>query len=437
MSQSLRSRPLIPRGPIGVVVAIGVLVVCWTCNYGEVVVVEPAATGHGPLTLSFQVDGEDGAVARELGWSAGIPGAGITITAGGGDTAVGPPVATLQTDSMGRVSVSDLPDGDYFVAVRRLLTPAEAARLTPGEDVVGFLAQAVLSRGANTVFVPASRRHSLVISEWSFFGEPIPGVGGYDFGGYLELENNSDTTVYLDGLVIGLGVRIADDNVPGGCAAWAYLTNDPEGIWSQMFDSLPGTGHTYPLAPGAVALIATDAIDHSTITPEGLDLSHANFAFVGDADAVNPNVPNTASIGIRPYWFGHGLILNGGIATVVFVSLPVDTAALPKTEAGPSDGTYALGIERIPRAGILDAMTIFWPGLTAYGPLCPQLVNAAFDRRQAPLDISHVDGEGDAGRWSIQRKVAYTRPDGRKILQHTRTTDADFFLGLRTPFQLP
>jgi hypothetical protein len=33
--------------------------------------------------------------------------------------------------------------------------------------------------------------------------------------------------------------------------------------------------------------------------------------------------------------------------------------------------------------------------------------------------------------------VAYIRADGRKILQDTRSTEADFLVGLRTPFQLP
>jgi hypothetical protein len=414
------------------------LLACATCNYGEVVVVKPAAVGHGPLTLTVVTEPEDSAATRELGWAGIIPDAELTITAFGGDTAVGAPVANLQTDSAGRATVADVPDGRYLVQVRRLLTTAETTRLAGGEDVIGFIGQAVSDRGSASVSVPASRRRSIVISEWSFFAEGIPGVGGYNFGGYLELENNSDTTVYLDGLIIGLfRPAWSDYGLPGACATAEPTSNDPNGAWVYYFDSLPGSGSSYPLAPGAVSVIATDAIDHRSLSPaEGLDLSHANFDFAGTADVTNPSVPNTVVLGPNGPWGGsysdiggHGMILNWGITTEVVVAMPVDTATLPRQVIfwGPA--------ERIPRDRILDVFTIYWPGLA--GPMCPHLVNSAFDRAPGPFFINSVGNEGDAGRWSLHRKVAFIRADGRPILQNTRSTAADYLLGLRTPFQLP
>jgi len=426
---------------LGGAAALIAALLCLTCNYGDVTVIEPAAKGSGALTLTIQPDPEDTAVAHAVGWSAGIPGADVTITAGGGDTAVGPPVAVLQTDAAGKVNVPDLPDGKYFVAVRRLLTPTEVARLAPAQEVVGFMTQTVVDRGSSTVAVPASRRRSIVISEWSFFGEAIPGVGGYDYGGYLELANNADTTVYLDGLVIGSAYsQDTEDRAPYTCAAMAIFSNDPDGIWTWQFDTLPGTGRTYPLAPGAVSVIATDAIDHRTASPvEGLDLSHADFESIGTQDVDNPAVPNTISF-LYPWQFKHGLYLNGGGQEVAFVALPVDTAVLPKAV---SLYVNAAQIMRVPRANILDVMSIYFARDTIYskeyggGDFCPHLVNTKFERRQAPLVETHIGADPDAGRWSVQRKVAYTRSDGRDILQNTRTSDADFHFALRKPFQLP
>jgi hypothetical protein len=182
-------------------------VLCISCNYGEVVVVQPAAAGHGPLALSIQADPEDSAVARELGWGAGIPDADVTVSPGNADTATGPPVATLQTDASGAVSVPDLPDGSYLVEVRRLLSAAEMAQLQAGDDAIGFMAKEIVKRGSATISAPASHRRSLVISEWSYNDEwNADSRLTYLFGGFLELANNSDTTVYLDGLVIGDGV---------------------------------------------------------------------------------------------------------------------------------------------------------------------------------------------------------------------------------------
>jgi hypothetical protein len=342
-------------------------------------------------------------------------------------------VAVLQTDSAGLASISDLPDGTYLVELRRLLNANEMARLGSGEDVVGFIARELVTRGGDTLRVPASHRRSVVISEWAF--QPLwagPGVGWYSFGGYLELANNSDTTVYLDGLVIGEGFYgTATEFHAGICANYEPQTNDPDGVWARYLDSLPGTGHDYPLAPGATAMIATDAIDHTDIAPAGLDLSHADFEFIGTADVDNPSVPNTISIGLADYWDGHGLYLNDIDGEVVFIALPIDVSGLPVT---PNHR-----VERIPRARILDVMAQYSTYESGY-PLCPHLVHSNFDRhpgRFGPVAGGNSLTHADEGFYSVRRKVAYIRADGRNILQHTRTTASDFHYGLRTPAQLP
>jgi len=396
-------------------------------------VVQPAAAGHGPLELSIQPDPEDSAVARELGWTRGIPGAEVTISPGVEDTtmhATGVPVAVLQTDSAGRVSVSDLPDGTYLIEVRRPLSLDESAGLGSGQDVAGFVAKSLVARGSGAVFVPASHRRSVVISEWAFSPIWVPDAGyWYYWAGYLELTNNSDTTVYLDGLVIGEAYALASEIRPGACAASETATNDPDGLWSKYMDSLPGTGHDHPLAPGATAVIATDAIDHSGISPQGLDLSHADFEFIGTGDVDNPSVPNTVGIGLEAYRDGHGLYLNEILEEVTFVALPLDVSALPMAPGHD----YV----RVPRSKVLDVVA----QLSSYAfsrPTCPHLVNQNFDRargRFGPLGGS--TGGNPQGLYSVQRKVVYTRPDGRIILQHTRSTEADFFRGVRSPRALP
>jgi len=419
------------------------------CTHGEITVVEPAAQGpNDTLALTIVPGGEDAAAAAALGWKAGIPGAEVILAPsvkpnpdGAGDTATGPPMDTLLTDSAGRLSVPDLPAGWYYVGVRRWLTDSERARLAPGADLIGFATQEVVQRGSATLSVPGSHRRSVILSEWSEFDEYVPGTYGYSYGGYVELANNADTTVYLDGLVIGL-FQADVESVPstGRCAVEQPLLNDPDGVWIYYMDSLPGTGHEYPLAPGAVAVIATDAIDHRANSPQdGLDLSHANFDFAGTADPVNPSVPRTVVIGPNGEcpWCDHGLDLTMGTSAGIVVALPVDTASLPRAHKNPLDSYW---IKRIPRDRILDVALIWWPYIVAdYGNLCPTLVNSAFDRRPAPLLWSYLpDGTFKTlGQYSVQRKVAYTRADGRKILQDTRSTEADFSVGLRTPFQLP
>ncbi len=422
MSETAQSTRDSARRLGGTAVLIAALVASAMCTRGEITVVEPAAKGHGLLILSVEPDPAEAAVAQQLGWTAGIPGAEVTIAPAAGDTAIGPPIDTLVTDSAGHVSVADLPDGRYLIVVQRLLTAAEAGRLAAGEDVVGFMAREVVDRGSLTVYVPASHRRSIVISEWSF----LTGVHAYWYGGFLELANNADTTVYLDGVVIGEGFTYPAPH----CSS--NLNNDRDGIWAFVMDTLPGTGHTYPLAPGAVAVFATDAIDHAPMhVLDGLDLSHANFESVGTCDADNPGVPNSVTIGPH-WWFDcHGMEILEDPGVVTFVALPVDTTALPRQDIGQLEWW------RVPRANVLDVMTAWSPGyLWNIISYCLPLVNSEFDRHPAPYILSHVNGE-DSHLYSIQRKVAFVRGDGRKILQDTRSTYADFFLGYRTPFQLP
>ena len=424
------------------------LVACATCTHGDITVVEPAAKGPGDTLALTIVPGEAGA---ELGWTAGIPGAEVIIAPsvkpnpdGPGDTATGPPIATLVTDSTGHARVPDLPSGWYYVEVRRWLTAAERARLAAGADLVGFATQQTVERGGGTLYVPGSHVHSLVVSEVSQQPEWDPANGCcYEYGGYLELANNADTTVYLDGLVLGLfGANTESSVFPGRCAREEPADNDPNGIWVFQQDSHPGTGHDYPLAPGAVAVIATDAIDHRANSPTyGLDLSHANFEMAGFADVDNPAVPNSIPMGWndRGNGGGHGLIFDMGTAWGIVVALPVDTTSMPTRQYDPV-GYGATMQRRIPADRILDAFLVFWPDLVnVWKEMCPHVVNSRFDSRPAALLWTYLpDGTWHAlGGYSVQRSVAFVRPDGRKILQDTRSTEADFFVGLRTPFQLP
>jgi len=419
------------------------------CIHGETTVVEPGAQGPSS-TLSLTILPGETQAAAELGWQVGIPGAQVIIAPsaepkgwGAGDTAVGPPIDTVMTDSAGHVSIPNLAPGWYYVEVRRWLSDSERARLAPGADLIGFMTQKTVERGRDTVYVPESHRRSIVISEVSNFPQWLGGNSSdsYSLGGYVELTNNADTTVYLDGLIIGLmWPTWSLSNAPGSCSAPAY-TDDPDGVWVPYMDSLPGTGHDYPLAPGAMALIATGAIDHRPLSQLwGLDLSHANFECIGSADADNPSVPNCVGlpIGGNGTWAApHGMIFSLSLASAVVVALPVDTASLPKVQESPLENNW---IERIPRDHILDVLWAFWSHIiTPVNELCPTQVNSAFDFQPAPLWWSELpDGDWhDLGAYSIQRKVALTRPDGRKLLQDTRSTEADFFVGLRTPFTLP
>jgi hypothetical protein len=381
----------------------------------------PPTTG---FTLSVLPNSEDLATATALGWQTGIPGAAVTLIPE--NTSIAP--RSFTSSAQGTVTIPDLAAGDYVVEATRWLTAAELATLPPGDDGYGFTTQYSLRVGTASpgvqLSVPASRRKSLVISEWFFNTGRVPGVGSYGYGGYLELYNNADTTVFLDGIRIGEAYSI-DVVLPyASCAEQATVKADPGFLWSGRWERFPGTGRDTPLGPGKTVVVATDAIDHRPLVPDGLDLSSADFEFAGFADVDNPAVPNMINDGLRSDQRGHGFIADIGVS-VMFIAAPLDLQGLP-TRRGPGTTLDYLGFSR---GLVLDVVALREQWVSAT-PECLPIVHPQFDRETERL-MNSVYGAGY--KESVQRHVRSIPGVAHPILQATRSTRADFFNGPRSP----
>jgi hypothetical protein len=388
--------------------------------------VTPPRTPVTTITLEFHADSEDLATAAALGWAYGIPGAQVTLTPE--DSANGGPQLFQGSDS-GTLLLDQLAGRRYVVDVVRWLTDAERAQLPAGDDAVGFVARVPLNTATATVRVPvslvASRRRGLVISEWK--GDPLYTVseGTYYFSAYLRLYNNGDTTVYLDGLIIGSGLasQFSYPNFP--CSLYLPYALDPLGVWANWFYQLPGRGTDYPLLPGETVVLATDAIDHRSLFSEGLDLRGADFEFYGGGlDVDNPDVPNAADVGVRSDALGHGLVWSLG--AVAFVALPFDLATIHTAFFG--NGIWG----RIPASALLDVMAMKTTYNSGY-PECPSLVHPSFDRQAVQLLGAHPEDDLLAYR-RVQLPFSI---GGRAVLQHTGTSAWDFTVAPRDPFAQP
>jgi hypothetical protein len=315
--------------------------------------------------------------------------------------------------------------GQYIIAASRWLTDQERAQLPAGDDALGFAAKRTMRigvPGSARVDVPASRRKSLVISEWAFHQH------GYEYGGFLELYNNADTTVYLDGILIARGFELAYDYPNFPCALYVSTTNDPDGIWTRLIQEFPGTGRDYPVAPGQTIVIATDAIDHRPLHWSGIDLRFADFEFIGQPDVDNPAVPNMVDEGVIN--LDHGLRWEP-LADVVVAALPADIATLPHDRPTPESATDWI---RLPRALMLDVLWIRSNYAGSPYIECPRLVHPNFDREGAAMRGTNEVVEVD---FSVSRRPLPELVNGRKMLQHTRTGNADFIRTLRNPGTVP
>jgi hypothetical protein len=390
------------------------------------------------LTVTVQVESPDSALAAAVGSPGGLlRNAVVTLRRQGQSGGV----STDSTGTAGTATFADLVPGSYVITVVRLLTSAETAGFRSTDvDVNAFGGGLVVDVGAPTtaatVEVAAGRRGSLVISELFAYSPKFgpQGITEYRFGMFLELYNNSDTTIYLDGKIIGEGLawfRWYHEAID--CVHMEKWRNDPEGIWAISFDAFPGTGQDHPLAPGGATVVATDAIDHRAVLAGFLDLSGADFEMRGSNDVDNPGVPDMIDVGLQEPGAsvdGHGLWFRGEGAT--FVASPVDVSSLSRDSLPVNSPWYV----RIPQDAILDVYsTSETPAGEAASSalgysLCPQLLNTVFDRQYASL----FDRQAPL---SMRRKVFATLPDGRVILLRTRSSANDFELAGPTPGKVP
>jgi hypothetical protein len=253
----------------------------------------------------------------------------------------------------------------------------------------------------------------------------------YSQAKYVEVSNNSDQTIYLDGKILATGLWYVTET-PGGssegrCAELERWRLDPEGIWSERHLRFPGSGALHRLRPGEAAVIAITAIDHGEIHDGFPDLSDADFEIVGPGqDVDNPNVPNMIDVGLKPAVdaLGRGYLFVGRVTLMIVDN--VDLESLPTDRLPLSDPDY----RRFPADEILGLATLMGSEDLGNTRRCDQIVNERFDRQEARI-IDEIRGN------SVQRKVLGISPEGLAILQRTNTSAADFERRTRSPGRVP
>lgn len=400
----------------------------------------PDTTGavqRGILSVTVRADGEVADALRTLGVAEGrVPRANVNIQRYGESS-----IRSASTDSLGVVVFADVLPGRYRVTSLRMLSSDEVELVSgaregwEGINALGGGETATVQIPAATVEVKAvlSRRGSLVLSEihdWSPAVDFGPALH-YSQSRFVEVYNNADTTVYLDGKILasalwyvseaGLQETSLDD-----CEEFERWRLDPEGIWSEWHLRFPGVGQEYALLPGHARVVAMQAIDHRAVAPalSFPDLSQADFEVVGSGqDVDNPAVPNMEDVGLRPSVdaLGRGFL---SLEPAIMIVDRIELESLPVDELPLREPDY----RRFPGDALLDLATLHYDPASADPDqrLCDRLVSETFDH-QAALIMDSQAGN------SIHRKVLGTTPAGRHVLQRTRTSAVDLERGPRTP----
>ncbi len=267
---------------------------------------------------------------------------------------------------------------------------------------------------AETVAVTATKAAALIFKEVFYSGH----FDWYFRDQYYEIYNNSDQTVYADGLCIADLDMYDFDGTP-----IEYDIPDAQNyLFSQFVWQVPGDGDDYPLAPGESIVIAQWATNHATdeLGGElGKDLYGAEFEAIegestlwnGTVITDNPavNMIKYASAYTMPQW----LTSVGGAGLVLFFPTDdMDGTAL--TYQVGSDSIYGAALA-IPVGCVVDVVNT-----------CSDAASATLSNIPASMDAGYVFCSANYSNESIVRKVAETKEDGRVVYKDTNNSLSDF-----------
>lgn len=248
----------------------------------------------------------------------------------------------LISDSSGKISIGGIISDKYLITATRELTPEEM-EIISGTSATNFK---LLNRTRRIIELNAGNideiiiemdmvvgTSPLIISEIYACGPPDAGLYYHDK--YVEVFNQSDSILYLDGKIIAV------------VYASSYLglnyRDDPEYVHSKSIWYFPGTGKDYPIYPGQFVLCAEDAIDHRINATYSVDLSNADFEFYKDdaPDVDNPAIPNMIKFFQAS---GNDWLIGGEKGALVLADFPIDSIK-------PYDDQFL-----IPYSSILDGV---------------------------------------------------------------------------------
>jgi hypothetical protein len=445
-SKAAEDHSLTPRSisALGRILAVVALVLLLGCDSTGPDVMDPG-NGNGPepdaLTVRVVAAPGSGLDFSAVGWTGGVPSAELTLM----EVRDHEPLITeiVQTGAEGSHRFTGLDPGVQWATAIRHLSASEEALLPAGAELPILVGGGKPEVEGETTFdleVRSPEIGSLVISEIATMRPDISGApeGGYQGSMYVELYNNSESIVHLDGMLLGHFYNWYRDMSHAhrhACSATEPMRVDPEGIWAANFFRFPGSGTDHPVAPGQVILIAVSAADHRDVHPDLLDLTHADFEFRPEdwvASPENPSVPNMMDAGPEPVLARH---LQGSRNHFWFLAEPVDLESLPRMRDPGAGAAFQWDYVRIPRDRVLDATAIWWDRAADFPPtegvpLCHRTVHPVFDAVPGGF-FRHTQHT-----ISVQRRAVLTR-DGRTVLLDTNVSAIDFTRGERTPGWIP
>lgn len=191
------------------------------------------------------------------------------------------------TDAEGKLDLNPVPSSVYGISVR-LPHPEDNNIVLTGSV---YNLEVISGKTVyDTIIAKPISSSGICINEIYTVG-PVNSIF-YLYDQYLELYNASDSIKYLDGMMV---MRFSSNTDGQGPGADEYGDGSIQGVtYAFKFPGIPGEKNI-PFYPKQFIVLASDAVDHTSMVSTSIDLSNADWEFYNQFSATdidNPNVPN-------------------------------------------------------------------------------------------------------------------------------------------------
>lgn len=268
-------------------------------------------------------------------------------------------------------------------------------------------------------------KNNFVIAEIYGVGTHIPGTTKqYNGDQYIRIYNNSDETLYADGLVISeskFTTTLKHDYNPNKM---------DEVVTVQVVAMIPGNGTEHPVLPGKSIIVCDNAINHTEANSNSFDLSNADFEWYTASTSSSypdPDNPLVANLNMLYNYTKTIWALNKqGVKAYTLSRLGVSSEEYLANytytynymlRTGKISKNYVAYY--IPNDWIIDAVNLSPKNSYVWNVTSPSL-DMGFTYFGLNNTVKENLGKG------VRRKVSYTTADNREVLLDTNNSSVDF-----------
>jgi len=327
---------------------------------------------------------------------------------------------TYETDIAGMVTVDAIVPGIYDIITNWEMSGKEYKALLKDPAGVDDKARVIVGvslmnqrifQGENRVIdLSAAIVKGLMISKIYYAGTKDQMDRNYGTDAYIEIFNNSDEPVCIDGKYLGLAESVSPAAYPA--------SENPDSIYMRQICRFPGNGSEYPIQPGgSIVIAAKSARNHQESALNTVDLSHADFEVKVIEGSGNPDVPMLPIISNSTKIQTLNL-LTGGPNAVVLFETDEDVLSWPEVyQRGKTSGEL---FRRIHKSVVIDGVECLKKPAQTDPDVNTKRLQAEIDAGY--ITITAVNGNNHE---SVDRKVSRFE-NGRYYLTDTNNTSADF-----------